>query len=641
MAKGLSFAGLSTSKRVPVLHPGCTARQTVYCAVQARERRNAVDFLKRSYSMPFSPFSRIAAVVSSAVCLVACAALPALAQSSSSNPSPDRKSSSSQPVQEKAPSLVDAAGPTISLVNSEQVFVMAAALNACGYDEGLEESAPERKRVRDEVNNALAKSEDGRAKRDRVCLYIAQHRLTGSQRDNSQYISLALYLSPLPALETTVELTEMPPDSTQVVEVVPLLRDFAQAVDLHGIWLAVHHTYDEETDRLHDSLSKMVVSTNLYLKMPTTTYEGRRFVVVIEPLLSPKLVNARVYGTDYVVVVSPANGTIPMNDVRHTYLHYMIEPLLYSRSNAIERMQPILKEVRDTPLDFRYRSETVALVVECLIKAIEARTIDTGIPEYRIPAGVERSDLPRYERERQLTQQKMEAVRVAAVHHDMAQGFVLTQYFFEQLISFEKDPASMRDTIGEMVYGMDVEQQVHRARQTEFDKQADSDVLQRSKPRELAGLDLAEARLAQGDVATASSMARKVLAERSDTLDSVAQEARANFILARVAIATGHPGVAIDDFQKTIATSKEPRLLAWSHIYLGRMLDLDCKRDQALTEYQAALAARDGEQDTRLAAERGVKAAYAVKGHSCDDDADDTGTPPPPGAGQSGTQKPQ
>ncbi len=596
--------------------------------------------------MPYSLFRRFAFIFpATLIALSAFIALPTGAQGpASSSPQAERQSSSSQQVQEKAPSLVDPAGPTISLVPSESVFLMAAALNACGYDEGLAESAPVRKRVRDEINNVMAKSEDARAKRDKLCLYIAQHRLTGSERDISQYISLALYLSPPPVLETTVELTEMPPDSTQVVEIVPLLRDFVQAVDLHGIWLAAHHTYDEETDRLHDPLSKMIVSTNLYLKMPATTYEGRRFVVVIEPQLSPKLVNARIYGTDYVVVVSPVNGTIPMNDVRHTYLHYIIEPLLYSRSNAIDRMQPILKEVKDAPLEFRYRSNTVALVVECLIKAIEARTMDTGIPDYKIPAGVERSDLPRYEHERQLTLQKMEAVRLAAVQHDMAQGFVLTQYFFDQLISFEKDPASLRDTIGEMVYGMDIQQQVHRARQTEFDKQADGDVLTRSKPRELSGLDLAEAKLAQGDFATASAMARTALADRSDTLDSVAQQARANFILARAAIATGHPDVAIDDFQKTIATSKDPRLLAWSHIYLGRMLDLDCKRDQALTEYQAALASRDGQQDTRLAAERGVKTAYAVKGHSCDEDADDSGAAPPakPGpAPAANVQKPQ
>ena len=547
---------------------------------------------------------------------------------------------------------MDPAGPTISLVSSEQVFLMAAALNACGYDEGLDESAPVRKRVRDEIDRALAKSEDARNKRDKVCLFIAQHRMTGDERDISQYISLALYLTPPPELETSEELTEMPPDSTQVVEIVPLLRDFVAAVDLHGIWLAVHHIYDEEADRLHDPLSKMIVSSNLYLKLPASTYAGRRFIVVIEPLLSPRTVNARIYGTDYVVVLSAVDGQIRMSDVRHTYLHYVIEPLLFSRASAIDRSLPILKEIREAPLEFRYRSDTVPLTIECLIKAIEARTMDTGVPEYKIPAVAERQDMPRYEHERQVYQQKVDAVRWATVRHDMTQGFVLTQYFYEQLIQFEKDPASLQDTIGEMVYSMDVDQQVHRARQIEFDKEADGDVLQRSKPHKLTGLDLAEARLSSGDVSTASAMARQVLAIHTDTLESVAEGARANFILARAAILSGRPEDAINGFQKTLATSREPRLLAWSHIYLGRMLDLDCKRDEAVAEYKGALAARDGQQDTRLAAERGVKAAYAVRGHSCDEDAGDDAAgdgagkpeaakPETRPAGQTGTQRQQ
>jgi hypothetical protein len=566
------------------------------------------------------------------ICLLA-VLTPAMAcaQSSSSSSSQASRggqnfSSSQGVVQEKAPSLVDPAGPTISLVSSEPLFLMAAALNACGYNDGLNESSPVRKRVRDEINLALGKSEDARNKRDHLCLYIAQHRMTGGYLDIAQYISLALYLTPPPELETSAELTEMPPDSTQVVEIVPLLRDFVAAVDLHGIWLAVHHVYDQEADRLHDPLSNMIVSTNLYLKMPASTYDGRRFIVVIEPLLSPHMVNARIYGTDYVVVVSPANGTIPMNDVRHTYLHYVIEPLLYARSNAIDRMQPILKEVREAPIEFRYRSDSVPLTIECLIKAIEARTMDTGIPQYKIPIGVDRSDLPHYERERQVSQQKMEAVRVATVRHDMNQGFVLTQYFYEQMVQFEKDPASLRDTIGEMVYSMDIDQQVHRARQIDFDKEADSDVLMRSKPRKLVGLDLAEARLAAGDVTTARAMAHQQLALHtgtSDSLEAIAQRARAEFILARVAILTGHPDQAIEGFQRTLASSKDPRLLSWSHIYLGRMLDLDCKRDQALAEYKEALKTRDGQQDTRLAAERGIKAAYAVRGHSCEEEVDD------------------
>jgi hypothetical protein len=135
----------------------------------------------------------------------------------------------------------------------------------------------------------------------------------------------------------------------------------------------------------------------------------------------------------------------------------------------------------------------------------------------------------------------------------------------------------------------------------------------------------------------ASALARQYLAERSDSLQAVADAARANFVLARAAAMTGHPGEAVTRFQTTLSTSKEPRLIAWSHIYLGRMLDLDCKRDQALSEYKLALENRDGQQDTRLAAERGEKTAYSVKGHSCqDDDSDDAGSASAkPGTGQS------
>src|SRR5580692_4593381 len=66
-------------------------------------------------------------------------------QSSSSQGPPGQGSSSGQLyAQEKAPSLIDPAGPTVSLIPSESVFAMAAALNACGYDEGRENSAPVR-----------------------------------------------------------------------------------------------------------------------------------------------------------------------------------------------------------------------------------------------------------------------------------------------------------------------------------------------------------------------------------------------------------------------------------------------------------------------------------------------------------------
>ena len=216
--------------------------------------------------------SHFFAFISAAVlCLLAgWACLPAQAQSSSGSSSSSQPPSSTQVyAREKAPSLIDPAGPTISLISSEPVFIMAAALNTCGYDEGLETSAPIRKNIRDEINQALAQSEEARTRRDALCLYIAQHRMTGSERDISQYISLALYLTPPPELEVTADLTEMPPDSTQVVEVLPALRAFAAAVDLHGIWLTSHRDYDEEIDKLHDPVSKMIVGADLYLNVDT------------------------------------------------------------------------------------------------------------------------------------------------------------------------------------------------------------------------------------------------------------------------------------------------------------------------------------------------------------------------------------
>src|ERR1700691_2841752 len=53
-------------------------------------------------------------------------------------------SQASDPGRTASPALVDAAGPDISLQNSEALFDIAVALNACGYDQGLATSDPVR-----------------------------------------------------------------------------------------------------------------------------------------------------------------------------------------------------------------------------------------------------------------------------------------------------------------------------------------------------------------------------------------------------------------------------------------------------------------------------------------------------------------
>ena len=67
-----------------------------------------------------------------------------------------------QPRAPKAPALVDAAGPAVSLETSEALFDVATALNACGYNEGLEKSDPVRKEVRAAVDKVMQDSDKAR-----------------------------------------------------------------------------------------------------------------------------------------------------------------------------------------------------------------------------------------------------------------------------------------------------------------------------------------------------------------------------------------------------------------------------------------------------------------------------------------------
>src|ERR1700758_320250 len=128
----------------------------------------------------------------------------------------------------------------------------------------------------------------------------------------------------------------------------------------------------------------------------------------------------------------------------------------------MDRLLPFLKTVRDAPLDFVYRSDIVSLVIECMIRAVEARTIATGVDIPKIPANTAHSELDPLYRARNAALQKDNALREQMVNRDMVEGFVLTQYFYTQLVQFERSPASLKESIGEMVYGMDVSQELGR-----------------------------------------------------------------------------------------------------------------------------------------------------------------------------------
>ena len=503
----------------------------------------------------------------------------------------------------------EAGGAAITLETSETLFDVAVAVNACGYDADLEHSDPLRRTIRAEVTAITAQTPAAKTAEDALCGYVAQHRLADSARDLAQYVSLALYTGPPPQLASIADQTEMPPDALQVVNMLPLLRTFAEATDLHAIWLKHRAEYEGVTDRVHDPITQMVLGTNIYLKVPVSSYDGRRLLILVEPMLAPSAPNARIYASDYIVVTSPNSaGTIRMDQIRHLYLHFEVEPLVYAKAQSMTRLTPLLKPVADAPLDYIYKSDVVALVTECLIKAIEARTLDVGFPAPKKPTGTRaRLDLARYDEELAAYDRQAEVARRKQVDLDMRQGWVLVDYFYGQMQQLEHTPEGLNESMGEMVYGMDVERERHRAEQIQFLPEGSGEFVRRA-PRAPTGLALAERKLLEGDLQGADAIADKALADpRQDHADAL-------YVKARVLLMQGDPEGSSAGFKEVLKTSKNPTTKAWAHIYLGRLYDtkVPAARTQAVAEYKSALAVEGVRPDARAAAEKNLKTPFTV-----------------------------
>ncbi len=564
---------------------------------------------------------RLPCLLAAVIVVFALPAVPASAQISSSS-GENAQSSSVSPRRG-----VEAAGSAVTLDVSEPLFTVAAALNTCGYDAGLDHSLPVRARIRQEIADQVGTAEGALPAKRALCDYMAAHQLPASQ-NLAQYASLALFLTPPPQLALSYPESEMPPDALNVVNVLPVLRTFAEAVHLHAIFLAHHREYDAALTQVHDSVTRMLLETNVYLHQPVSSYDGRRFVVLLEPMLSPGAVNARVYGTDYFVIASAgiptadsasgnaANAGLPLEDIRHVYLLYEIDPLVYARASATNRFLPILKAVQGAPIDFYYKNDVLAFTTECLIKAVEARTMDVGFAKpVRTSGGKERFDptgfniaLADYDRRADIARRKQ-------VIADMRSGWVLTEYFYNKLALTDREGVSIKDNMAELVYSMDVNSETSRAKKVPFFPEGSPEIVgastrtqrARAPRRVLTAMDQAEVALQRGDRAGAENLANKEITTHPGSAEAL-------YVLARLNLMEGEPQEAFDRFTQVVSTGKDPRTVGWAHVYLGRLYDAmnPPARPKALAEYKAAAGTPGIQPDLQAAAENGLRQPFAA-----------------------------
>jgi tetratricopeptide (TPR) repeat protein len=322
----------------------------------------------------------------------------------------------------------------------------------------------------------------------------------------------------------------------------------------------------------------------LYLKLPSANYLGRFFTIYIEPMGAPSATNARNYADDYYIVLAPGtNSGLKMDLVRHAFLHYLLDPLVGKWAGTMAKLEPIMDAVKLAPMDENFKEDPSLLVTECVIRAVEARTLAGG--------------------------KAAQTEQDRAVEQSMQQGFVLTQFFYDRLVLFEKDNIGFKNAFPAILGQIDVRKEGRRASQIQFASAADPELLHLSRPKEGKLLVTAEERLSAGDAATAEKLAKEALAEKTE------DPGRALFILAQVSLNRNIDG-ARDYFEKALQATSEPKVVAWSHIYLGRISDLQDEREAAVTHYKAAESASESLPEAKAAAEQGLQKPYEPPDHA-------------------------
>jgi hypothetical protein len=472
----------------------------------------------------------------------------------------------------------------VTLDNNESIFAALSGINACGYDAELQTSDPQRLAIRREVGSKIEASVEAKSAAESLCNFYRDHQQPDDARTLSQYISLALYLSPPPALTPNVKEADLPPDASAVLGFVPLLSKFYDKAGIHQIWEQHSAAYAALADQYRPAFTQMIQKTELYLRLPSGSYEGRNFSIFVDPMGAPSATNARNYAMDYFVVITPGtNVNLKMEPIRHAFLHYLLDPMIGRYSTTFGKLDPLMDAVKLAPMDESFKEDPSLLVTECAIRAVEARTLADG-----------KAPLPEQNR---------------AVDISMQQGFVLTRYFYERLLLFEKDSIGFRNSLGPIVAQIDVRKEMSRTSQIQFAEKSEPELLHLARPKQTKLLVSAEERLSAGDSATAEKLARQALAEKTE------DPGRALFILAELSLNRNVNG-ARDYFEQALKATSEPKIVAWSHIYLGRILDLQDDdeggplRASAIAHYKAAAEASASLPEAKAAAEQGIEKPY-------------------------------
>lgn len=479
----------------------------------------------------------------------------------------------------------------VSVETRQQLFATLCALDAAGFNSGVDtkDQSAGRVQLREHMRALQGPAVEALRK------YYQEHALADPGFTFSRFVSFALAVGPPPKFAFEMGREDLPPDALALEGFNEVLANFYRESQLDQLWQHYQPDYQAGVEFYSAPLSEVAFTTTSYLREIIKSNSPRTFSLYVEPLAGRKT-NFRNYGDHYELVVGPISDP-PMDDIRHAFLHFLLDPMAIQYRNQAARASPLLEYAARAPrLPVEYHDDFSAFFDECLVRAVELRL------RHLSPADL-----------------------ASAIDQAESSGYVMVRSIYAGLSGFEKSEPAMSYYFPELIKGIDVAGESRRLRGVKFADAAPAGEAPPAHSSDVAAApkvsaDPVEQDLAEGqrqisarNGAAAASSFERVLAAHPDDL-------RATYGLAVASALSGNPDRARELFSKVIAASKsiqaegsprpDPANVSWSHIYLGRMYDVEGQRDLAVAEYQQALAVVGAPESARTAAQRGVEAGY-------------------------------
>ena len=474
----------------------------------------------------------------------------------------------------------------ITMDGNEAMFATMCALYASGFESDV--SADNWSGFRAQMRDSLRKQQGSAV--DAVREFYKHHQSTDPGEMLSRYVWFGIVAGPAPRFQPILRRDELPPEVLTLEGFSEILSNYYTEQRIGQLWRQVQSVYNQEIERLHEPISQIVLVANAYLRELSDPSQPRTFSIIVEPLVG-RITNVRNFGDHYSIVLSGSQD-VPTDVVRHAYLHFLLDPLPLMYQHVVAVKRPVYESSAKAPrLAPDLKDDLPSWFAECTVRAVELKLRKLSPSE-----------------------------REAALANNDSFGYTMVRPIFQGLSTFEKNEPSMKNYFPDLVRGIDGKAELVRVSGLTFAPAPSPG----EQPAQLSGEDIARkrpqaattlpndqdtiAQLTAGERFIADRNPRAAEAAFKAVLAKYPDQVRAWYGLGLVALLDHDAAHAKEVFGRLTsgdhAASEDPMVLAWSHVFLARVLDEEGQLEQSKSEYQAALAVQGAPVKAQQAAQK-------------------------------------